>query len=88
VKDKRKGWLLIGIGLIGYLIVWALIRDRFSLIYGIPAIPLIWGRILLTTEPWERQARPVFKVLGIILIVLLIAITVIGTIIEIAYLTR
>jgi quinol-cytochrome oxidoreductase complex cytochrome b subunit len=56
--------------------------------YGIPAIPLIWGRILLTTEPWERKARPVFKVLGIILMALLIGITVIGTIMEIAYLTR
>jgi len=88
MTDKQKGWLLIGIGAIGYLIVWLLIRKRFSLMYGIPAIPLIWGRILLTTEPWERQARPVFKVVGIILIALFIGITVIGTIIEITYLTR
>jgi len=88
MTDKQKGWLLIGIGAIGYLIVWLLIRKRFSLMYGIPAIPLIWGHILLTTEPWERQARPVFKVVGIILIALFIGITVIGTIIEITYLTR
>ena len=88
MTDKRKGWILIGIGVIGYLIVWLLIRNRFSPMYGIPAIPLIWGRILLTTEPWERKARPVFKVLGIILMALLIGITVIGTIMEIAYLTR
>ena len=88
MTDKRKGWFLIGISLIGYLIVWVLVRNRFSLLYGIPTIPLIWGRILLTTEPRERQARPVFKVLGIILITLLIAITVIGSIIEIAYRTR
>lgn len=88
MTDKQKGLLLIGIGGIGYVIVWLLIRNRFSLMYGIPAIPLIWGRILLTTEPYERHARPVFKVLGIILIVLFIGITVIGTIIEIAYFTR
>ena len=88
MTDKKKGWVLIGIGLVGYLIVWVLIRNRISPLYGIPAIPLIWGRILLTTEPRERQARPVFKVLGIILIVLFIAITVIGTIMEIAYFTR
>jgi hypothetical protein len=88
MTDKQKGWLLIGIGAIGYLIVWLLIRKRFSLMYGIPAIPLIWGRILLATEPWERQARPVFKVVGVILIALFIGITVIGTIIEIIYLTR
>jgi hypothetical protein len=88
MTDKRKGWVLIGITLIGYLIVWVLIRDRFSLLYGIPAIPLIWGRILLTTEPWERQARPVYKVIGIILVALFIGITVIGTIIEIIYFTR
>jgi hypothetical protein len=88
MTDKRKGWVLIGIGLIGYLIVWVLIRHRFSLMYGIPAIPLIWGRILLTTESWERQARPVSKVIGIILVALFIGITVIGTIIEIIHFTR
>jgi len=85
MTDKRKGWLLIGIGLIGYVIVLLLIRNRFSPMYGVPAIPLIWGRILLTTEPYERHARPVFKVIGIILISLFIAITVIGTFIEIAH---
>ena len=79
---------MIGISLIGYLIVWALIPRRLSLVYGIPTIPLIWGRILLTTEPRERQARPVFKVLGIILITLLTAIIVIGSIIEIIYFAR
>ena len=88
MTDKRKGWFLIGISLIGFLIVWMLIGSRFSPMYCIPAIPLIWGRILLTTDPWERQARPIFKVIGIILISLFIAITVIGTIIEIIYLTR
>ncbi len=88
MTDKRKGWFLIGISLIGYTIVWALIRNRLSLLYGIPTIPLIWGRILLTTEPSERRARPVFKVIGIILAVLFIGITVIGSIIEIIYFTR
>jgi hypothetical protein len=57
MTDKRKGWFLIGISLIGYLIVWVLIHNRLSLLYGIPTIPLIWGRILLTTEPSERRAR-------------------------------
>jgi quinol-cytochrome oxidoreductase complex cytochrome b subunit len=42
----------------------------------------------LTTEPSERRARPVFKVIGIILVVLFIGITVIGSIIEIIYFTR
>ena len=79
---------MIGISLIGYLIVWVLVRNRLSLLYGIPTIPLIWGRILLTTEPRERQARPVFKVIGIILVALFIGITVIGAIIEIIYFTR
>ena len=79
---------MIGTSLIGYLIVWVLIRNRLSLLYAIPTIPLIWGRILLTTEPFERQARPVFKVIGIILVVLFIGITVIGSIIEIIYFTR
>ncbi len=88
MTDKQKGWLLIGIGGIGFVIVWLLIRNRFSPMYGIPAIPLIWGRILLTTEPYERHTRPVFKIIGIILISLFIAITVIGTIIEIAHFTR
>jgi quinol-cytochrome oxidoreductase complex cytochrome b subunit len=88
MTDKRKGWFLIGISLIGYLIVWVLIRNRLSLLYGIPTIPLIWGRMLLTTEPSERRARPVFKVIGIILVVLFIGITVIGSIIEIIYFTR
>jgi quinol-cytochrome oxidoreductase complex cytochrome b subunit len=88
MTDKRKGWFLIGISLIGYLIVWVLIRDRLSLLYGITTIPLIWGRILLTTESSERRARPVFKVIGIILVVLFIGITVIGSIIEIISFTR
>jgi len=88
MTDKRKGWVLIGIGIIGYLIVWLLIRRRISIMYFIPAIPLIWGRILLTTEPSERQVRPVFKVIGIILVALFIATAVIGTIIEIIYFTR
>ncbi len=88
MTDKRKGWLLIGIGVIGYLIVWLLIRNRFSLMYAIPAILLIWGHILLTTEPREREARPIFKIVGIFLIALLIGFMVVATIMEITYLTH
>jgi hypothetical protein len=88
MTDRQKGWILVGTGFAGYLFVWLLVGNRFSVIYGIPAIPLIWGRILLTIEPGERQARPVFKILGIVLIVLFVCITVIGAIIEIIHYIR
>lgn len=46
----------MGCALVGALGVWLLIGKRFSLMYGIPAIPLMWGRILLNTTPEEGRA--------------------------------
>jgi hypothetical protein len=51
MTDNQKGFLLMGLALVGALGVWLLIGKRFSLMYGIPAIPLMWGRILLNTTP-------------------------------------
>ena len=83
MTDEQKGWLLMGVGILGYVVVWLLIGKRFSFMYGIPAVPLIWGRILVSTKPEERRARPLFKVLGFLLLVLLVLMIVFGTIMEI-----
>jgi len=83
--DERKGFILGGIGLIGCLIVWLLIREPVSPLYGIPAIPLIWGWILLNKKSWKGPDRPVYTVLGIIVIFLFIVFMAIGAILKIAY---
>ena len=83
--DERKGFILWGIGLIGCLIVWVLTRETNSVLYGIPAIPLIWGWILLYKKSLKGPARPVYTVLGTIIIILFIAFIVIGAILDIAY---
>ena len=88
MTDNQKGWSLMGIAVAGYSIVWFIIRQRVSLMYGIPAIPLIWGRIILNTTPEERRARPVFKALRIVLIVLFVGMTILGTMMELAHLKR
>mgnify|MGYP000363989824 CR=1 FL=1 len=79
----------MSIAVIAYVIICFIIRQRFSLVYGIPAIPLIWGRVILNTKPEERQARRVFKALGIILIILFVgSIRILGTIMELAHMDR
>ena len=83
--DEKKGFILMGIGLIGILIVWVLTREPVSLLYGIPGILLIWGWILLYKKDLAGPARPVYTVLGIIVIILFIAFLVIGAIIKTTY---
>jgi hypothetical protein len=82
--DERKGFVLGGIGVIGVLIVWVLTRETNSVLYGIPAIPLIWGRILLYKKSLKGPERPVYSVLAIIIISLFIVFMVIGAILAIA----
>lgn len=88
MTDNQKGWLLLGTGAVGGLVTWLLIRKPFSFIYGISAIPLVWGRIILNTKPEERQARPFLKALGIILIAMFVGMTIVGTVVEIANWSR
>lgn len=83
MTDHQKGILLIGIALTGALAIWWVNDNLFSFAYGIPVILLVWGRILLKTTAGERQeTRPIFKVYGVILMILFAALTVAGTIME------
>ena len=83
MTDEQKGWLLMGVGALGYVVVWLLIGKSFSFMYGIPAVPLVWGRTLTTTKPEERRARPLFKVLGLLLLLLFLLMIVLVTITEV-----
>jgi len=60
--DRKKGNLFAILGIVLYIVFYALIEKRFSFVYGIPGFILFMGIMYWFTTPEQRKLSVMFRI--------------------------